>query len=155
MIYSQSIACRGIFSTKRPPLGHVGAIRGRTKVNGMIADIQISSADDRFLTYSNFLAVSRAGREYGGYLFDVIYPPLAEYLEKPVHLYVNDARALTAWITKRGYYLTQWASREQVLFLQQLFPSFCRHSQMVDNPRKISDESRWSWGWAGKIVWEK
>ena len=109
------------------PKGHdlvpLATIRSKTEVHDMMPDIQSLSADDRLIAYSHFLAVSRAGREYGWHVFDVTYLPLAEYLEKTVHLYIHDARTLKAWIAERGYYLIQWASAEQVSLLQQVFVS--------------------------------
>jgi hypothetical protein len=90
-------------------------------VHNLSLDARLSTPTDRLMAFSHFLAVSRAGREYGGYLFEVSYPPLYDYLWNTLALYSSDAQSLKGWITANGYFLTQWAAPEQVAELQGVF----------------------------------
>jgi hypothetical protein len=90
-------------------------------VHNLSLDLSLTTPNDRLMAFSHFLAVSRAGREYGTYLFEVTYPPLYEYFWNTLRLYSSDAQSLKGWITSHGYLLTQWASPEQVAQLQAVF----------------------------------
>lgn len=90
-------------------------------VNNLSLDVSLLTPTDRLMAFSHFLAVSRAGCEYGRYLFEVSYPPLYEYLWNTLALYSSDAQSLKGWITVNGYFLTQRASPEQVAQLQAVF----------------------------------